>query len=185
MQVNYKIIVSSGTGTTKPSLSTTTIEIIRKIFVKAMSHKSVRDIFKKYQLEKLEATKSCFTGPYCVLHGPSGSFWVNFFWPYRYQPLTHIWYTQTTKLLSMWEIVYKLRAPFWRHLSSFVFQLTALVWSWWLKCSMAACFPSSPPASSCVWTTSSSCAPPRSRCGPTCAWWPAWWSQCSWPTMPS
>ena len=62
MQVNYKIIVSSGTGTRKPSFSTTTIEIIRKIFVKAMSHKSVRDILKKYQLEKLEAAKAALLG---------------------------------------------------------------------------------------------------------------------------
>ena len=75
MQVNYKIIVSSGTGTRKPSFSTTTIEIIRKIFVKAMSHKSVRDILKKYQLEKHEAAKAALLGltaSFLVLLGPSG-----------------------------------------------------------------------------------------------------------------
>ena len=85
MQVNYKIIVSSGTGTRKPSLSTTTIEIIRKIFVKAMSHKSVRDILKKYQLEKHEAAKAALLGltaSFLVLLGPSGLIFSDLTKPY-------------------------------------------------------------------------------------------------------
>ena len=85
MQVNYKIIVSNGSGTNKPSFSTTTIEIIRKIFVKAMSHKSVRDILKKYQLEKLEAAKAALLGltaSFLVLLGPSGLIFSDLNGPY-------------------------------------------------------------------------------------------------------